>query len=80
MAEEVATRTEHGTDRMGAPSDTRGLTQTLYRTEDGRYLVFVLDWSHWIGEPDVSRLSEASIEALGPMGVYAQLGAAAGLG
>ena len=81
VAEELASRTEFGrSDQTGALTDTRGTTETLYKTEDGRYVVYVEEWSKWQGEPNRYRLvevSEADLDATGP---YAALGKAAGLG
>ena len=39
--EELASRTEYGLGRQGGITDTRGVTETLYRAEDGRLLVHV---------------------------------------
>ena len=47
-AEELAKLTTFGEHR-GSPSDTRGVTETLYRADDGRLLVYVEDWSRWQG-------------------------------
>ncbi len=47
-AEELASRTEYGFGHGGILTDTRGTTETLYNTDDGRLVVHVWDWSHWL--------------------------------
>ena len=66
------------TDFIGG--DTRGVTETLYKTEDGRLVVHVKDWSRWQGEPTTYHLQEVSEEDLGPGGRFEKLGRAAGMG
>lgn len=81
VGEELASRTEYGTGSNGVSiSDTRGVTETLYRTEDGRLIVHIKDWSHWQGEPNTYTLHETTKEALEPGGAYDLLGAEAGFG
>ena len=53
-------------------------TETLYRTGDGRLLVYVQDWSHWQDGAAVYSLTQVSEQDLGSTGKYAQLGQAAG--
>lgn len=78
--ERLAQRTEYGTGRGGGVSDTRGLTETLYRAADGRYLVHVYDWTKWQGEPNTYTLHGAAPEDLEPGGRWEMLGREAGLG
>lgn len=77
--EELAQRTGYGYDR-GDLTDTRGVTQTLYRTEDGRLVVHVEDWSRWQGEPTTYTLLEVTEEDLGVGGRFEALGREAGFG
>jgi len=77
--EELASRTEYGVGRGGL-SDTRGVTETLYRAEDGRLLVHVKDWSRWQGEPNTYSLHEIGEADLQPGGRFEWLGAEAGYG
>ena len=81
VGEQLASLTEFGrSDQTGALTDTRGVTRTLYKTDDGRYVVYIEDWSKWQGEPShysLQEVKEADLDATGP---YAELGAAAGLG
>ena len=78
--EELASRTEYGYGRNGGLTDTRGVTETLYRAEDGRLLVHVKDWSRWQGEPNTHSLHPVTEADLGPTGRFAALGAEAGYG
>jgi len=81
VGERLGDYTEYGySTRGGGLTDTRGVTQTLYRTEDGRLVVYVKDWSHWQGEPNVYSLHEVSEEDLGVNGKYEDLGCEAGFG
>jgi len=77
--EELAERTEHGLHK-GVTTDTRGVTEMLFRTEDGRLVVHVEDWSRWVGEPTVYNLREVTEEDLGAGGRFWALGALAGFG
>lgn len=79
VGEELAQRTEYGLHR-GNPTDTRGVTETLYRTEDGRLVVHVEDWSRWQGEPDHHSLVQVTEADLQPGGRFEALGREAGLG
>lgn len=60
--------------------DTRGTTESLYRTADGRLLAHVEAWSQWQGEVTTYTLREVAIEDLGPTGRFAMLGAICGFG
>ena len=77
--EELAKRSVAG-QHKGRPTDTRGTRETLFRTEDGRMLVHVLQWSHWQGEPDIATLQEVSEADLGVNGQFEFLGQQAGFG
>jgi hypothetical protein len=79
VGEELAEHTCYGTYR-GRTSDTRGVTETLYRTDDGRLVVYTEDWSRWRGVSSEYWLCEVSEEDLQPSGQFAHLGARAGYG
>jgi hypothetical protein len=53
-------------------------TETLYRTSDGRLLVYVQDWSHFKDGPAVYTLHEATQQDVCRTGRYARLGEEAG--
>jgi hypothetical protein len=57
----------------------RGFTETLYRTDDGRLVVHVKDWSRWQGEPSVARLVQVTPADLDSGGPFELLGAECGL-
>lgn len=78
--EQLAEYTEPGTDEDGNPTDTRGHIERLYRAADGRLIVHFTDWSHWEGEPDISRLHEVTEADLSGRGRFANLGREAGYG
>ena len=79
--EELGSHREYGySDRTGGPTDTRGVTQTLYKTEDGRLVVYIESWSKWQGEPNVYSLREVTEADLDATGEFAALGAECGLG
>jgi len=81
VGEEVATRTEWGiSDKTGGIIDTRGVDETLYKTDDDRLVVHVKDWSYWQGEPTVYSIHEVTKNDLCVDGRYAALGAEAGYG
>ena len=81
VGEELASRTKYGTASDGVTiSDTRGVTETLYRADDGRLLVHINAWSRWQGEPDVLSLHEVAEADLQPGGHYELLGAKASFG
>ena len=61
-------------------SDTRGITQTLYKAEDGRLIAFVEEWSRWQGEPNEYWLKALDPRDLGPGGDFEALGRACGFG
>jgi len=77
--EELGGLTTYGTDRRGGLSDTRGLTETLYKTED-RLVVYSEDWTRWQGETSRYALHQVTPEDLGPGGRYDLLGAECGFG
>jgi len=60
-------------------TDSRGTKQRLYRTEDGRHVVAVEEWSHWQGEPNTYALHQVTLAALKLGVVYPDLANAAGL-
>jgi len=78
--EELASLTNYGRGRNGGVTDTRGVTETLYRTEEDELVVHVKDWSHWQGEPDTYDLVAVTEEDLQPGGQYEALGREAGMG
>jgi len=79
--EKLAERTTYGiNERSGSLTDTRGTTQTLYKTSDGRYVIHIEQWSKWQGEPNIYSLEEVTAEQLGPNGQYEMLGKEAGFG
>ncbi len=67
-------------DRRGGLTDTRGTTRTLYRTDKGKLVVHIHEWSRWQGEPDSYYLLEADEADLGPNGRFWMLGKQAGFG
>lgn len=79
-AEELSRRTQYGQDRNGGISDSRGVTETLYRCADGRLVVHVGDWSYWQNESNVYTLREVTEADLQPGGEFEQLGCEAGMG
>ena len=81
FGEEVGHLTTYGYDsKRGALTDTRGTTETLYRTEDGRLVVHVKDWSQWQGEPNIESLHQITEADFEPGARYEALGAACGFG
>ena len=70
----VGSRREY-TDERG----TRGVDQSLYRTADGRLVVYIEDWSRWQAEPTVSKLVEVQPEDLDVGGRFEMLGRACGM-
>ena len=81
VGEELARRKIYGySDRTGEVTDTRGITETLYRAEDGRLVVYVEEWSHWQGEPNRYHLFEVTEDDLGVNGRFEALGREAGFG
>ena len=81
VGELVYSRRELGyDDRTGRLSDTRGVTESLYKAEDGRLLVYTEDWSRWQGEPSTYSVHQVTVEDLQPGGQYEGLGHEAGYG
>jgi len=81
VGEKLATRREYGySEHTGGITDTRGVDETLYKTEDGRLVVYVENWSHWQGEPNSYHLVEVSEDDLGVNGRFEALGREAGFG
>lgn len=78
VGDELASWAEYGLGRGGAITDTRGVTETLYRTEDGRLIVHVDAWSRWQGEPTTETLHEVEEADLRAGGCFEQLGFSAG--
>ena len=68
------------TFRYTGDDDTRGVTETLYRTEDGRLVVYVEDWSRWQGEPSHYYLEQVDRADLDIGGRFEELGRKAGFG
>jgi len=79
-AEKLAEGQEYGYGRGGAPSDTRGIKETLYKSVDGRLIVHVEDWSRWQGEPTTYSLHEIAEADLQVGGRFEALGFDAGYG
>jgi len=77
---ELGTYREYGEGRDGRLTDTRGTTQTLYKTADGRFVVHVDNWSHWQGEPNTETLHEVKERDLQPGGRFYDLAVACDLG
>jgi len=73
--EKIAKRTEH----YGG-GDSRGVTETLFKTPVGRYVVYVENWTKWQGETSTSKLVEASDEDLDVGGRFEMLAREAGMG
>ena len=78
--EELAKVSDYGTGRDGKPTDTRGTKETLYKTPDGRLVVYVENWSRWQGEPNTYDLLEVTETDLQPNGRFETLGREAGYG
>ena len=77
--EELASNEEYGYHK-GNLTETRGVTETLYRTEDVRLVVHVKDWSQWQGEPSTEHLVEVTDADIQPGGRFETLGSDAGYG
>ena len=76
---ELGSLTSYGVDEeKGCLTDTRGATETLYITQDGRLIVHVNDWSRWRGERSIERLHEVTEADLQTGGDYELLGAQCG--
>lgn len=79
--EELGTYREYGEGRDGVGiTDTRGVTETLYKAEDGRLIVHVKDWSNWQGEPTTESVHEVTAADLGATGQFSALGLECGYG
>lgn len=77
----LGSRTEYGyDDRRGNLTDTRGMTETLYRAADGRLVVHVKDWSRWQGEPTTEHVHAVTEADLLPGGRFEDLGHECGFG
>jgi len=72
--EEVGSRRWFTDDR-----GTRGVDETLYRTADGRLVVYVEDWSRWQGESSTYRLVQVQPADLDVGGRFEMLGRACGM-
>jgi len=59
--------------------DTRGVSEVLYQTPDGRLIVHVKDWSSVQGEPTYYKLVEITQDDLQPGGRFEFLGREAGI-
>ena len=66
------------TDYTGG-DDTRGVTESLYKSDGGRYVVYVEDWSKWQGESNTNTLHDATAADLDVGGRFEDLGRGAGL-
>lgn len=60
--------------------DTRGVDQVLFKTPDGKLLVYEYYWTKWQGETSSRGLLEVEEGDLGPNGQYWRLGKGAGYG
>lgn len=78
--EELARLTTYGAGRKGGITDTKGVTETLYKAADGRLIVHVEDWSHWQGEPTTEHLHQITEADLQVGGRFEELGREAGYG
>lgn len=76
----VGSWTQYDAGPEGGITDTRGQTQRLYKTDDGRLVVHVDDWSKWQGEPNTETLHMVTEADLEPGGRFEQLGYEAGYG
>ena len=59
--------------------DTRGCTETLYRVQDGSYVVHYEEWSKWQGETDSYELHRVNDTDLDVGGAFESLGRIAGI-
>lgn len=78
--EQLGQSTRYGIGRNGGLTDTRGVTETLYRTSDGRLVVHIDNWSRWQGEPSTERLFEVTEADLSVGGKFERLGRECGFG
>ena len=58
---------------------TRGRDESLYRTDDGRLVVYIENWSRWQGEPSYYKLIAVDETDLGVNGRFEMLGRACGM-
>ena len=65
--------------RKGSVTGPRRTTETLYRTEDGRLLVYAQEWSRCHGETEHHSMQQVMAEHLEPGGRFSALGRAAGM-
>jgi len=79
-AQKLGSVTIYGAGRDEGITDTRGVTETLYKTTDGQLVVHVDDWSRWQGEPSTESLHEVFKDDLETGGEYEQLGFESGYG
>lgn len=80
-ATQLAQVIEHDYDtEKDALSDTRGITSTLYRTDDDRLVVHVKDWSNWVNEHTTHTIAEITLADLALGGPYERLGQEGGFG
>jgi len=80
VGETLGARTVYGLDRHDRLTDTRGVTETLYRAADGRLVVHSQEWSRWQGEPTTENLYQVTEADLQPGGDYEALGNECGFG
>lgn len=76
--EKLGGMTTYGYGRNGSLTETRGVTQTLYRAADGRLVAHVDEWSRWRGEPNIGSLYQVAEEDLRAGGRFEDLGYACG--
>lgn len=76
----LGSRTEYGFGHNGNLTDTRGVTETLYRASDGQMVVHVKGWSRWQGEPTTEHLHAVTEADLRPGGRFDALGNECGFG
>lgn len=79
VGEKIGVLVRYG-EHKGRRTDTRGVTQTLYRAEDGRLVVHVEKWSRWQGEPTTETLTAVTEADLSVGGSYEALGRECGFG
>jgi len=74
QGEEIGSR-RWFTDERG----TRGTDETLYKTDDGRLVVYIEDWSRWQGEISNYKLVRVQPADLDVGGAFEMLGRACGM-
>ena len=65
--------------RKSSVTGPRRTTETLYRAEDGRLLVYTQEWSRCYGEAEHHSMQQVMAEHLGPDGRFSALGREAGM-